>query len=115
MWWDDGARRCVCARVPVLTRYWFQFVAEAKPSALALGCGLTGYNLDDAKAILRQEVFSRYGERQIKRVIEGVDVWSLDEARVRPHVKNPAVRGIWYPVPGRSGTHWGRQSCITGR
>jgi hypothetical protein len=30
-----------------------------------LGCGITGYSLDDATAIVRQEVFSRYGARQI--------------------------------------------------
>jgi hypothetical protein len=83
----------------VLTRYWFEFVRDGQQSALALGCGLTGHNLEDAKILLRQEVFPCYGERVIRRVIEGVEIASLDQDRVRPHLGNPAVRGIWFPAP----------------
>jgi hypothetical protein len=26
-------------------------------------------------------------------------LWSLDEHRVRPHLGNPTVRGVWFPAP----------------
>jgi hypothetical protein len=81
----------------VSSRYWFEFVRGGQPTALSLGCGITSYNLDDAKRMLRQEIFPPYGERAIMRVIEGVEVASLDE-RVPQRLGDPAVRGVWFPV-----------------
>ena len=39
-----------------------------------------------------------YGERAVARVIEGVDVASLDAERVRPHLGNSGAPGVWFPV-----------------
>ena len=48
-------------------------------------------------------LFPLYGERAVRRVIEGVEVSSLDETRVRPRMGNPTVRGVWFPVvPARA-------------
>ena len=48
--------------------------------------------------MLRQEIFPLYGDRTVARVIEGVEVASLDETGVRRRLGNPAVRGVWFPV-----------------
>ena len=82
----------------MLTRYWFEFVRGGQATALSLGCGITAYNLDDARRILRQEIFPLYGDRTVARVIEGVEVASLDETGVRRRLGNPAVRGVWFPA-----------------
>jgi len=82
----------------VLTRYWFVFVRAEQTTALNLGCGISAFNLDDARTILRREVFPLYGVRPVARVIEGVDVASLDEERLRPHLGNSAAPGVWFPV-----------------
>jgi hypothetical protein len=81
----------------VLTRYWFEFVRGGQATALSLGCGITAYNLDDARRMLRQEIFPLYGDRATVRVLEGVEFASLDE-RVRLHLGNPTVRGVWFPA-----------------
>ena len=81
----------------MLTRYWFEFVRGGQATALSRGCGITAYNLDDARRMLRQEIFPLYGDRATVRVLEGVEFASLDE-RVRLHLGNPAVRGVWFPV-----------------
>jgi hypothetical protein len=90
--------RLLSKRAGVLTRYWFEFVRGGRPTALSLGCGITAYNLDDARRVLRQAVFPLYGERAVARVIEGVDVASLDAERVRPRLGNSAAPGVWFPV-----------------
>ena len=82
----------------MLTRYWFEFVRDRQATALGLGCGITALNLEDARKILRQALFPLYGDRAVRRVIEGVEVSSLDETRVRPRMGNPTVRGVWFPV-----------------
>jgi hypothetical protein len=82
----------------VLTRYWFEFIRGGQATALSLGCGITAHNLDDARRMLRQEIFPLYGDRTVARVIEGVEVASLDETGVRRRLGNPAVRGVWFPM-----------------
>jgi len=47
----------------VLTRYWFEFVRGGQATAVSLGCGITAYNLEDARRMLRQEIFGLYGTR----------------------------------------------------
>jgi hypothetical protein len=86
----------------VLTRYWFEFVRGGRPKALSLGCGITACSLEDARRVLRQAVFPLYGERAVARVIEGVDVASLDADRVRPRLGNSAAPGVWFPVAPQS-------------
>ena len=96
--------RLLSKRACVLTQYWFVFARGGRPTALSLGCGITAYSLEDARKILRQAVFPLYGERAVARVIEGVDVASLDPERVRPHLGNSAAPGLWFPVASQRAT-----------
>lgn len=68
----------------LLHRYWITFLPGTKASLLNLGCGITAASWKEAENILRDKVFSRFGEREISGVIENMDVSSLDPRHVRP-------------------------------
>ena len=82
----------------MLTRYWFEFVRGGQATALSLGCGITAYNLDDARRMLRQEIFPIYGDRATVRVLEGVEFASLDE----PAPGQPGGQGRVVPSDARA-------------
>jgi hypothetical protein len=82
-------------------RYWFEFEFNhftELPIDLALGCGITAFNYDDAIDMLTNQVFKGRLVAPIKKVIENVDVSTLDAGHVLPNMPVPTtVRGIWYP------------------
>lgn len=84
----------------MLRRYWFEFDpasnAEHRTWVL-LGCGITAYDYDDAVHLLRERVFRVDDAAPIKRVIEEVDVSTLDAGHVLPNMHAPNSRGIWFP------------------
>ena len=84
----------------MLIRYWFEFQYSHHsevPIGLGLGCGVTAYNYDDAIFLLGKEVFENKPIAPIKKVIENVDVSTLDAGHVLPNMLPPNLRGIWYP------------------
>jgi hypothetical protein len=87
-----------------LRRFWLRFAISPGelgqyPSyaGLGLGCGVTAYSLDDAKAVLRQELFRDDPLPEIEEVVEDVDVQTLDQGRVVPNMGPPNERGVWFP------------------
>jgi hypothetical protein len=82
-------------------RYWFQF--EFKdfsdlPPGMAIGCGITAWNYEDAINILN-DVFDKYGIKPaVKAVIEDVNISELDAGLVLPNMRPPNERGIWFPL-----------------
>lgn len=61
----------------MLKRYWFRF--EPLPyDILSRGCGVTAFDLDDAKSLLDQSIFKDRNWPQIVEVIENVDISTLD-------------------------------------
>ncbi|WP_267209921.1 hypothetical protein [Chelatococcus asaccharovorans] len=82
----------------MLHRYWFQLSQSSDPSILNTGCGITAESIDDAKYILETHVFSIYGKRDIINIIENVDISDLDAGVVRPNMKLPVIRGVWFPI-----------------
>jgi hypothetical protein len=62
-----------------------------------MGCGVTAYDLADARKLLQEQVFSNYGAELIDEVIEDIDISTLDDKHVRPNMGNPVVRGVWFP------------------
>jgi hypothetical protein len=61
-------------------------------------CGVTAYSLEDALALVRQELW-RTDEPlpSIREVIEDVDVSTLDPGHVLPNMGPPIWRGVWFP------------------
>ena len=82
----------------MLHRYWFQFARVLPPDILNTGCGITAYDVDDARKMLDEYVFSVYQSRAVLSVAEDIDISSLEETHVRPNMGNPIIRGIWFPL-----------------
>ncbi len=82
-----------------LTRYWFEFDFDDDVccSGTSIGCGVTAHNYNDALFLLSQKVFKSGPLPKIKKVIENVDVSTLDAGHVLPNMFAPNFRGIWYP------------------
>lgn len=81
-----------------LTRFWFEFDGRESdlPVGTRLGCGVTAYTCDDAIALIRDRVFGGGDLPAIDRVVENVDVSTLDEGHVLPFIDPPVWRGIWF-------------------
>jgi len=81
-----------------LTRYWFEFDYSESDWANRLGCGVTAYNYDDAIHLLNKHMFKGEPFPTIKKVIENINVSSLDANHILINIsKPPNLRGIWFP------------------
>jgi hypothetical protein len=81
-----------------LVRYWFEFDANASREAKSRPwCGVTGFGLEDAKTILSRQVFGGKGIPPIVKLVENVDVSTLDQEHVVRNMNPPNARGVWYP------------------
>ncbi|KAB1231470.1 hypothetical protein [Chryseobacterium viscerum] len=82
-----------------LTRFWFTFEDSSElPPTLKLGCGVTGYNHEDALILLKQKIFKGNDNIIIKNYIENIDLTRLDPNHILPNILPPNFRGIWYPL-----------------
>jgi hypothetical protein len=101
---------------PGLRRFWLEFDLPLSPPAagigtvvgagepspwvlLRTGVGVTGSDLDECFDIVRSKIFSRTLMPAVIKVVEDIDVSTLDEERVLPNMEPPIWRGIWFP-PG---------------
>jgi hypothetical protein len=82
----------------MLHRYWFELSQSNDPNILNTGCGITAFSVEDAKNILESEVFKVYGGRNIINIIENIDISDLDDGVVKPNMKQPTIRGVWFPI-----------------
>jgi hypothetical protein len=82
----------------MLHRFWLSFTQSSSPSVLNLGCGVTGYDQQDALNLVKEMVFSIYGPREIVGIVEDVDISTLDANHVRPKMGLPIRRGVWFPL-----------------
>jgi hypothetical protein len=84
-----------------LHKYWFQFEASEAtdlPPGAILGCGVTAIDLDDAKRLLKAELFPEDELPPEASVVENVDVSTLDKGHVQPNItRDVARRGVWFP------------------
>jgi len=83
-----------------LKRYWFEFDFNGHDiiPGVIIGCGVTGFDYDDAIGIIQKNVFKDKPIPKIKKVIEDVDVSTLDQGHVVPNMLTPNWRGIWFPI-----------------
>ena len=85
----------------MLRRYWIEFVKSKEailPIGISNGCGISAYDYDDAIKLLKEKVFVDIELPSIKKIIEDVDVSTLDTGHVLPNMGNVAVRGVWFPL-----------------
>jgi hypothetical protein len=81
----------------MLRRYWFEFEGTVPYSNLNLGCGITAYDKSDALKILEKRVFPLFEVRKIAKIVEDIDIRTLEESHVRPNMGSPVVHGVWFP------------------
>ena len=82
-------------------RYWFEFCDEegsrsAVPGALR-GCGVTAIDVDDALNLLRDLVFKNDSLPKIGKIVENIDISTLDPDHILPNMAPPNRRGVWFP------------------
>jgi hypothetical protein len=96
---------------PLLRRYWIEFdvAPPNQPPAGAIQhdgdypwwmerCGVTAYSLDDALELVRQQLWKCEATLPpIRKVIEDVDVSTLEDRYVLTHMGPPIWRGVWFP------------------
>ncbi len=86
---------------PLLHQFWIEFET---PSPLPQRFGVTALDLADALRLIDAWL----GDRRrtppppIARVIEDVDVSTLDPGHVLPNMLPPTWRGVWYPMSSLS-------------
>ena len=88
-------RQCVSV---TLHRYWIEFDASDAPFGMTSGCGVTAFDREDAMRLLSQAIGG--SPPAAVRVIEDVDVSTLDEGHVLPNMHPPSGRGVWFPMLG---------------
>ncbi|MGH9896159.1 MAG: hypothetical protein ACREA0_30045 [bacterium] len=59
---------------------------------------MSAYTYADALNLIRERVFAGADVPEIAKVIEDVDVSTLDANHVLPNMGLVTVRGIWFPL-----------------
>ena len=80
-----------------LHRYWFKFdltMQDPHPLGILLGCGLTAWQVEDARRLLSERVFGAQRLPKVVSVLEDVDIASLDQRHVLPNMGDPSRRGV---------------------
>ena len=85
-----------------LRRFWFEFEipddeAGQQYEEFRLGCGVTAYSYGDALRILSEGPFRTRPLPNVRKVLEDVDVSTLDPGHVLPNMGVPTWRGVWFP------------------
>jgi hypothetical protein len=82
----------------LLKRFWFKFNTSSHlPPGALMGCGVTAFNLEDAKKILTEKVFM-LSPFSVAEVIEDINICELDKHHVQPNMGMPHQRGVWFPL-----------------
>jgi hypothetical protein len=76
----------------LLHRYWLVFEGSFGGSY-----GVTAYSYDDALTLLKKCEFKDKDAPKIKKIIEDVEISSLDAGHILPNMGVVTIRGIWYP------------------
>jgi hypothetical protein len=79
-----------------MKRYWITFPHVGRPHPIELGCGVTAWNYDDALLLIRA-AFPDLALGSPQKVVENIDVSTLDAGHVLPNLGNVLKRGIWWP------------------
>jgi hypothetical protein len=81
-----------------MRRYWIEL---KDMSASVSRFGITAYSADDALGLLAEYLRRFYREEapvDVRRIIENIDISSLDADHVLPNMLPTVYRGVWYPM-----------------
>ena len=87
-----------------LIRFWVEFekpdedvIKNIVRKGVGRGCGVTAFTKEDAINIMKETVFRNEDLPKILKLIENVDVNTLDQGHVIPNMGVVSIRGIWHP------------------
>lgn len=81
-----------------MRRFWIEFDRSLElPPGVALGCGVTARDYEDALALVGARVFPGRTMPEPVRTVADVDISELDQNHVIPNMEDPVKRGIWFP------------------
>jgi hypothetical protein len=81
-----------------LKKFWFKIKNNRKlPPGVIMGCGITAFNIDDAKKILSEKVFKNE-LYEIEEFKENVDISTLDTNHILTNMHPTNIRGVWFPL-----------------
>ena len=63
------------------------------------GVGVTGNDLDECFDVVQKRIFGKAAMPAVLKVVQDIDVSTLDQDRVLPNIEPPIWRGIRFP-PG---------------
>ena len=84
-----------------MKRYWIEFSKDPGhelPLFAARGVGVTARTKEDALNIVYSSILAGHPRPAVAKLIEDVDIATLDEGHVRPNMGNPVAPGIWFPL-----------------
>jgi hypothetical protein len=87
-----------------LKRYWFEFdfgddeLSRYGYLPISRGCGITAYDYDDALHIMRYFLIQDKEMLRLGRVIENIDISTIEDMNIIPNLGVPVWRGVWYPA-----------------
>lgn len=83
-----------------LKRYWIKFEESDAlfSKACHLGLGVTAYDFEDARRLIKEKVFKNEDVPPIKQLVENVDIRTLEQNHIAPNMGSPNLRGIWFPM-----------------
>jgi hypothetical protein len=81
-----------------LKRYWFTFEKLEFPTPLNLGCGVTAFDVNDARTLIYEMAIESCHVPTELSYVENVDISTLDKKHVLPNMGSPILRGIWFPL-----------------
>jgi hypothetical protein len=83
----------------MLRRYWIEWEhsPEERDPYLRHGCGVTAFDKDDALQLVKEKMFPDEPLPPVSKIIEDVDVSTLDQGHVIPNMHPPVWRGVWFP------------------
>ena len=91
-----------------MRRFWIEFEpplgVHKHPAMTSAGCGVTALSVEDALFLLKHHIFPN-GLPEIGKLVEDVDISTIDQRHVVPNMGNVLVRA--------SGTHLASQPKAT--
>ena len=86
-----------------LKRYWFEFdISGENLSQFGYlpmhGCGITAYDYNDALNIMRHFILRSDDLPKFTRIVENIDVSTLEDKHIIPNLGVPIWRGVWFPA-----------------
>ena len=85
----------------MLTRYWITFKERGElpffGGVFGFGVGVTAHNIEDAKCLMKEQIFKKYDLPEIENIVENIEYDALDDGHVKPNMGTIVNRGIWFP------------------